>query len=98
MDSPDAELTKYSTVKEAKFYERVKEDNVVCLTCERRCRIPEGSKGFCNTRMNIQGIIDLRKSHREEAFLPFSSWYSSSHHRDMELQFHLPLVSELRHI
>jgi len=57
MDSPDAELTKYSAVKEAKFYERAKEDNVVCLTCERRCRIPEGSKGFCNTRMNIQGRL-----------------------------------------
>jgi len=28
-----------------------------CNLCERRCRIPSGGKGFCKTRMNINGKL-----------------------------------------
>ena len=32
-------------------------DKVQCLTCERRCLIPEGETGFCATRKNIGGQL-----------------------------------------
>ncbi|MBO3839416.1 MAG: AmmeMemoRadiSam system radical SAM enzyme [Thermoproteota archaeon] len=51
------ELTRYSTVKEARFYEEIGENETVCLTCERRCRIKEGSQGFCGTRVNVEGKL-----------------------------------------
>ncbi|MEM3712414.1 MAG: AmmeMemoRadiSam system radical SAM enzyme [Thermoproteota archaeon] len=52
-----AELTQYSTVREARFYEKTRENETVCLTCERRCRIKEGSQGFCGTRVNVEGKL-----------------------------------------
>lgn len=54
---PYEELTKYPTVKKAKFYEKAEEKSVMCLTCERKCRITEGTRGFCGTRANIQGML-----------------------------------------
>ncbi len=42
-------------VKES-FYKKEK-GYLVCLVCERRCKLKEGDKGFCKTRMNIQGKI-----------------------------------------
>ena len=36
-----------------------KQDNntVQCLICERKCRIPEGKYGYCQTRINKKGKI-----------------------------------------
>ena len=45
------------TVRRALLYERVRGSRVRCLLCERRCLIPEGSTGFCKTRMNIGGEL-----------------------------------------
>ncbi|MEM2941360.1 MAG: AmmeMemoRadiSam system radical SAM enzyme [Thermoproteota archaeon] len=45
------------TVKEALFYEASESGEVVCMTCERRCRIWSGLKGFCKTRVNINSKL-----------------------------------------
>ncbi|MFO7743365.1 MAG: radical SAM protein [Anaerolineae bacterium] len=33
------------------------DDGVRCLTCERRCVIPEGERGWCRTRQNLGGTL-----------------------------------------
>lgn len=43
-------------IKEA-LLQRLKNSKVLCLTCERRCEIEEGSSGFCKTRKNIGGKL-----------------------------------------
>jgi len=50
-------LTAYPTVREALFYEKLKNEKVRCGLCERRCEIPQGAKGFCKTRINIDGRL-----------------------------------------
>ncbi|MGB9718307.1 MAG: radical SAM protein [Thermoproteota archaeon] len=52
-----AELTRFPTVREARFYEKTGVDETVCLACERQCRIKEGSQGFCGTRVNVEGKL-----------------------------------------
>jgi pyruvate formate lyase activating enzyme len=44
------------TIREARLQETAN-DAVRCLTCERRCRIPEGERGWCRTRQNIDGTL-----------------------------------------
>ncbi|MEM2088699.1 MAG: AmmeMemoRadiSam system radical SAM enzyme [Thermoproteota archaeon] len=51
-----AGLTGLPTVREARFYEKTGNETV-CLACERRCRIKEGSQGFCGTRVNFEGKL-----------------------------------------
>jgi len=51
------ELLKYSTVREALLYEKLEGDKVRCGLCERRCLISLGLKGFCKTRMNVDGKL-----------------------------------------
>ncbi len=43
--------------REAYLYRNVKEDNVECLTCQRRCIISEGKSGWCHTRVNKGGKL-----------------------------------------
>ncbi len=43
--------------KEALFYRRHDGDTVTCLTCQRRCVIPEGRTGWCGTRVNEGGRL-----------------------------------------
>jgi pyruvate formate lyase activating enzyme len=50
-------LTTYPTVREAFFYEKLSNDKVKCSLCERRCEISPNSKGFCKTRLNIDGRL-----------------------------------------
>mgnify|MGYP003858514003 CR=1 FL=1 len=51
------DLTNYPTVQKALFYESLSDRAVKCNLCERRCEIRPGSKGFCRTRMNIDGEL-----------------------------------------
>jgi pyruvate formate lyase activating enzyme len=51
------ELTAYPTVREAIFYQKLRNGKVRCGLCERRCEIPVGAKGFCRTRMDIDGKL-----------------------------------------
>ncbi len=50
-------LTNLPTVREALLYSRLKRDKVTCGLCERRCVVKPGQKGFCGTRMNIEGKL-----------------------------------------
>jgi len=52
-----SDLTAYPTVRKALFYEKLSDGTVRCSLCERRCEISLGSKGFCRTRMNIDGDL-----------------------------------------
>jgi len=45
------------TVREAILYEKISTDTVKCGLCERRCVIPNGQKGFCRTRFNVDGKL-----------------------------------------
>jgi len=51
------ELTAYPTVREAIFYQKLRNGKVRCGLCERRCEIPAGAKGVCRTRINIDGKL-----------------------------------------
>jgi len=44
-------------VREAVLYEKLRGDMVRCGLCERRCVIPPNGRGFCKTRMNIDGKL-----------------------------------------
>jgi pyruvate formate lyase activating enzyme len=47
----------YPTVHEALLYEKLSGDKVKCGLCERRCLISPGQKGFCKTRLNLDGRL-----------------------------------------
>jgi pyruvate formate lyase activating enzyme len=50
-------LLQLPVVRESVLYEKLKDSMVQCILCERRCRIPSGDKGFCKTRINIDGRL-----------------------------------------
>ena len=50
-------LLKYPTVHEALLYEKLSGDKVKCGLCERRCLLSLGQKGFCKTRVNLDGKL-----------------------------------------
>jgi len=50
-------LLKYPTVHEALFYEKLHGDKVRCGLCERKCLISTSQKGFCKTRLNVDGRL-----------------------------------------
>jgi len=43
--------------KEAYLFETLGEGKVACHTCQRRCVIPEGKRGWCRTRVNEGGKL-----------------------------------------
>jgi pyruvate formate lyase activating enzyme len=50
-------LIQLPVVRESVFYEKLADSTVQCSLCERRCRIPPGNKGFCKTRLNVDGKL-----------------------------------------
>jgi len=40
---------------EARHYQRLSGKRVQCLMCFRRCVVPEGARGFCRNKVNIDG-------------------------------------------
>ncbi|MEM3737415.1 MAG: AmmeMemoRadiSam system radical SAM enzyme [Candidatus Bathyarchaeia archaeon] len=50
------ELLSFPTVREALLF-TPSNGRVVCNLCERRCKIPDGSLGFCKARGNIGGRL-----------------------------------------
>ncbi|MFN3551152.1 MAG: AmmeMemoRadiSam system radical SAM enzyme [Endomicrobiia bacterium] len=49
--------TKHIMLKEAMYYQKLKNNKVQCLICFRKCIIAEGKVGFCRTKQNIQGKL-----------------------------------------
>jgi len=50
-------LIGYPTVQKAIFYKKISKDRVKCKLCERKCEIMPGQKGFCRTRINVNGEL-----------------------------------------
>ncbi|MGC8538340.1 MAG: AmmeMemoRadiSam system radical SAM enzyme [Candidatus Micrarchaeia archaeon] len=46
-------------IKEAKLWRSMEGKKVECYACARRCKIPDGSNGFCFVRKNIGGKLYL---------------------------------------
>ena len=44
-------------IREAKYQQKINKDTTQCLTCERKCKIPKGQLGHCQTRYNHEGQI-----------------------------------------
>ena len=44
-------------ITRSKHQRKVNEKISLCLTCERKCKIPIGKSGFCQTRINDNGEI-----------------------------------------
>lgn len=44
-------------MREALLYEKLPDNRVRCHTCQRRCIIPEGERGWCKTRIHTGGVI-----------------------------------------
>jgi pyruvate formate lyase activating enzyme len=44
-------------MKEAMFYEKLKDGNVQCRLCAWNCKIPEGKTGYCRVRRNSNGKL-----------------------------------------
>lgn len=57
MISPLEEMLELPTVKEARLFARLRDERVRCELCERRCIIGASGRGFCRTRMNIEGKL-----------------------------------------
>ncbi len=51
----------------ARLWKALDSNKVECTACARRCRIPEGSKGFCYVRQNVGGKLHLATYGRLEA-------------------------------
>jgi pyruvate formate lyase activating enzyme len=47
-------------VKEASFYQRRNGNDVECNLCRHRCLIPEGKRGVCCVRENVEGTLYTR--------------------------------------
>ncbi|MGC8586013.1 MAG: AmmeMemoRadiSam system radical SAM enzyme [Candidatus Micrarchaeia archaeon] len=46
-------------IKEAILWNKLPGNKVECIACARRCKIPEGSHGYCFVRKNIKGKLYL---------------------------------------
>ena len=44
-------------MKEALLYQKLKEGKVRCGVCQKKCLIPEGQSGYCQTRLNQKGKL-----------------------------------------
>jgi len=44
------------TLKKTPIFDSI-DGGVICKVCERRCRIPPNGKGFCGTKVNINGEL-----------------------------------------
>ena len=47
----------HPNVRESPLYEKSSDGRVMCRVCERRCDIPNGEKGFCRTKVNMNGRL-----------------------------------------
>jgi pyruvate formate lyase activating enzyme len=46
-----------TTLHEARYYEPLPDDNVLCTLCPHDCRIPDGGRGVCAVRYNVGGKL-----------------------------------------
>jgi pyruvate formate lyase activating enzyme len=53
--TPTAKETPALELHEAMFYQQLDEESVQCQVCFRSCTVPEGGRGFCRNKVNIEG-------------------------------------------
>lgn len=46
-----------TTLKEAKYYRKLSNNDVRCLLCPKLCTIKDGEDGFCSIRKNVGGTL-----------------------------------------
>ncbi len=44
-------------IKEASFYQKKEDNNVLCLLCPHNCLISLGNRGLCRARVNKEGLL-----------------------------------------
>ncbi|MFC1727809.1 AmmeMemoRadiSam system radical SAM enzyme [Patescibacteria group bacterium] len=49
-------------MKEALVYQKLRDNKVRCLVCQRKCLISPGKKGFCQTKLNQKSLSANRRS------------------------------------
>ncbi len=54
---PDDPTAEKARLPEAMFWEHGPGRTVRCALCYRSCRIPEGGRGFCGVRVNVEGTL-----------------------------------------
>lgn len=55
--SPLTTHLKKASVRRSSLFEKAFSGRVRCGVCERRCIIPNGGKGFCGTKYNLNGCL-----------------------------------------
>ena len=53
----DSKFLDSPCVREAILYQKLEGGKVLCETCERLCEIKPGEKGYCGTRLNLDGKL-----------------------------------------
>jgi pyruvate formate lyase activating enzyme len=53
--SPTAEVTAPVGLHGAEYYAQLDDNRVQCQVCFRRCIVPEGERGFCRNKVNVEG-------------------------------------------
>lgn len=53
--TPTAEATPIPELHEARYYRQLDGKRVQCQMCFRRCTVPEGKRGFCRNKVNVDG-------------------------------------------
>jgi pyruvate formate lyase activating enzyme len=54
--SPAAGETLAAELTEARYYVQLDGNQVQCQVCFRRCIVPEGGRGFCRNKVNVDGL------------------------------------------
>ena len=103
-----SEFLNLPTVKRALLWERAPgEGRVLCGLCEQRCEIDPGGRGFCGTRVNIDGELYtivygdiLAVESRPSEIKPLFSFPPRENAFDIlpaVLQFEMPVVPKPYH-
>ncbi len=53
--TPTTESTPLPELHEALYYQQLDDKRVQCQMCFRRCIVPEGGRGFCRNKVNLDG-------------------------------------------
>ncbi len=53
--SPTAAAAPGTGLHEAEYYVQLDDNRVQCQVCFRRCIVPEGGRGFCRNKVNVEG-------------------------------------------
>ena len=86
-------------MREARFYEKLENKEVICRLCAFNCTIPEGKTGTCRVRKNIDGTLYSLNYDKvsianpdnieKKTSIPFCSWISRLLNRHSRMQLEM---------